>query len=234
MSHSEKRVAVVTGASTGLGFGVATRLVDAGWTVIGISRSGDKLAKAHESLGELFEPCAIDVADYGQLSSVTALAAGRRIDLLVNNAARFRMAPYMDCTVADIDAIVDTNLKGTMYCTHRVLPLMTRPGGRIINIGSVAGTHGIAGQAIYCASKYGVDGFAEALGQELGADGIAVTTIYPGGIDTPLWNEDNPYLGDRSMLLQPADVADMVAYIANLPVRIVCKKVVVFPSNEWH
>jgi len=229
-------VAIVTGASTGVGFDIARRLVQNRWTVIGFSRSEEKLAKARHLLGERFESYRVDIQDFDQVAAAV-VRAGRDVglvDLLVNNAARFKMASFAACTANDIDAIVDTNLKGAMYCTRCVLPLLNRPGGRIVNIASVAATHGIPGQAIYCASKFGLDGFAEALGQELSPSGVHVTTIYPGGIDTPLWNSDNPYPGDLSEALRSDDVASAVEHVANLPARVICKKVVMFPSNEWH
>ena len=144
------------------------------------------------------------------------------------------MERFSECDVKDINVIIDTNLKGTVFCTNEAIKLMKGNGGRIINIASVAATHGIKNQAIYCASKYGVDGFAEALNQELIEEGISISTIYPGSTDTPLWDkENNPYPGDLSKILKPEDVVNMVEYIANLPKMVVLKKVVMFPSNEW-
>jgi 3-oxoacyl-[acyl-carrier protein] reductase len=110
-----------------------------------------------------------------------------------------------------------------------------KPGARIVNIASVATTHGSAKQAVYCASKFGVDGFAEALNQEVIERGISITTICPGGIDTPLWKPATPYPGgDVSKLLASGDIADLVEYVANLPERVVLKRLTLFPSNEWH
>lgn len=236
MNEGAGRVAVVTGASSGLGLEIARGLVKRGWSVAALSRNAEKLAHLGSVMGECFEPHTVDVADHDRVAQVFDKIRERHniVDLLVNNAALFKMAPYGKCTVADINGIVDTNLKGTMYCSHSVLPLLRRPGGRIVNIASVAATHGIANQAIYCASKYGVDGFAEALGQELEADGIGITTICPGGIDTTLWNGLNPYPGDSSKLLKAEDVAGVVQYITELPARVMCKKIVIFPNSEWH
>lgn len=228
--------AVITGASSGVGTEVAARLIGKGWRVFGIARNRDKLEGVRGELGEHFVPVAADVRKSQDVTAAFATIAETtaRLDLLVNNAAVFKMAPYQTCTLDDIDAIIDTNLKGTLYCTHAALRLLGR-GSRIVNIGSVAGTHGIATQAIYCASKYGVDGFAEALNQELIGRGIAMTTLAPGGIDTPLWQaEGNPYPGDLSKILQPGDVAALVEYVADLPERVVLKKAILFPSNEWH
>lgn len=232
-----KKIAVITGASSGVGLEISRRFIAKGWTAIGFARTEAKLAAAKKSLGEKFEYFALDVTNADQVSAAFAKIGERHgtIDLLVNNAAVFKMAKFSDCDVKDIASIVDTNLKGTLFCTHRALPLIRKPGGRIVNIASVSATHGIENQAIYCASKFGVDGFAEALGQELRADGIHITTVCPGGIDTPLWSQEgNPYPGDLKKLLQPDDIARMVETVTDLPPNVVMKKLIVFPSNEWH
>lgn len=235
------KTAVVTGASSGVGTEVAKRLVARGWKVYGLARSPVPLEMVRAELGAGFVPVPTDVRQASSVAAAFATIAasltgkdGPRIDLLVNNAAVFKMAEFATCSLSDIDNLIDTNLKGTLYCTHAALALLG-PGSRIVNIGSVAGTHGIANQAIYCASKFGVDGFAEALNQELIGRGISITTICPGGIDTPLWQDaSNPYPGDLSKILDPGDVAGLVEYVAGLPQRVVLKKAVLFPSNEWH
>ncbi len=230
------KTAVVTGASSGVGAEIARRFVAQGWQVFGLARNTTALSTLQRELGTTFQPVPVDIRQVESVTRAFAQIAKQvsSIDLLVNNAAVFKMAPFAACSVADIDTLIDTNLKGTLYCTHAALPLLVA-GSRIVNIGSVSGTHGIATQAIYCASKFGVDGFAEALNQELIGQGISMTTICPGGIDTPLWQEDgNPYPGDLSKLLTSGDIAAMVTYIADLPARVVLKKIVVFPSNEWH
>jgi NAD(P)-dependent dehydrogenase (short-subunit alcohol dehydrogenase family) len=231
------RVIVITGASRGVGLEAARRFVAKGWKVVGIARSRSSLEAARSALGPAFEYEAADVSRDQEVAKAFGAIRERHsvIDVLVNNAAVFKRAPFAACSPADIAAIIDTNLKGTMFCTLAALPLLRRPGGRIIHIASVAATHGIPEQTIYCASKFGVDGFAEALGQEVTSQGISVTTICPGGIDTPLWNaETNPYPGDLAKTLRSADVVQLVEMVADLPSHVVLKKVVTFPANEWH
>ena len=226
------KVAVVTGASSGVGLAVARRFVAKGWSVHGFARTRAALEAAHAELGTRFAPHVVDVRDAAQVHAAFARLA--KVEVLVNNAAVFRMKPFWQCDDADLDAMIDTNLKGTLRCTRAALAKM-EPGARIINVGSVAGTHGIANQAIYCASKFGVEGFADALGQELQPRGIAVTTVAPGGIDTPLWQaKDNPYPGPPGKILEADDVARLVEYVAELPPHVVLKRVTLFPSNEWH
>lgn len=229
------KTAVVTGASRGVGLAVAERLLGKGWSVVGLARDRAPLVAAREQLGERFTFETVDLRDGpGVRSAFQQLGAKHgSFDLLVNNAAVFKMKPFRECDDADIDAMIDTNLKGPMRCTLAAVKWM-RAGSRIINIGSVAGTHGIENQAIYCASKFGLEGFADALGQELRSAGIAVTSVCPGGIDTPLWNATNPYPGDLGQILKPADVASLVEYVAELPPHVVLKRAVVFPTNEWH
>lgn len=226
------KLAVVTGASSGVGLAVATRFVAKGWRVLGFARTRSALEAARETLGERFEFDAVDMRDARAVQQ--AFERVGKLDVLVNNAAVFGMKSFWECDDAELDAMIDTNLKGTMRCTRAALARM-QSGGRIINIGSVAGTHGIAKQAIYCASKWGVEGFADALAQELQPRGIAITTIAPGGIDTPLWKtESNPYPGPPGKILESDDVAKLVEYVAELPPHVVLKRVTMFPSNEWH
>ena len=230
------KTVVITGATSGVGLALCRRFLATGATVVGLARDADKLAAVPaQPVAGRFLAKAVDVRSAAAVQQAFAALRDelQQIDLLVNNAAVFKMAPFAAFTLEEIDNIIDTNLKGTVYCTHQALPLL-RPGSRIINIGSVSGTHGIENQAVYSASKFGVDGFAESLGQELSKRGIHITTVCPGGIATPLWNATNPYPGDESRLLQADDVVDLVEHVASLPERVVFKKAILFPSNEWH
>jgi 3-oxoacyl-[acyl-carrier protein] reductase len=230
------RLAVVTGASQGVGLETCTRLVRGGWTVVGLARQARGLAAAAEKEASKLFYLQADVTKAASVAAAFAAIRERHgsIALLVNNAAVFQLKPFTEYSAADVDQIIDTNLKGTVFSTLEALKNM-KSGARIVNIASVAATHGIAGQALYCASKFGVDGFAEALNQEVIEKGISITTICPGGIDTPLWNPQNPYPGgDVGQLLTSGDIASLVEYVANLPERVVLKRLTVFPSNEWH
>jgi uncharacterized protein len=233
------KVAVVTGASSGVGLELSKSLINIGFKVVGLARNYEKLKALQESLGEAFNFYSVDVSQSREVSMVFNQIGQKYglISLLVNNAAVFKMKAFSECTIEDIDQIVDINLKGTLYCTHSALKWLSPGISRIINIASVAGIHGIKNQAIYCASKYGIDGFGEALNQELLEKGISLTTIFPGGIDTPLWNEEknNPYPGKNKVnILKPKDIVSLVEYVAVLPSNVVVKTVIIFPSNEWH
>ena len=158
------------------------------------------------------------------------------IDVLINNASVVQMKKFEEQDVDIIDSIIDTNLKGTMYVTHFALPaILKKKHAHIINIDSVAGTHGIPDQAVYCASKHGVVGFGDVIAQELIDRGIKVVTICPGGIRTPLWNtETNPYPGDIEKIMDPQEIVDLIDFILKQPETTLYKKIILFPANEWH
>ena len=231
---------VISGSSSGLGEELANRFTKLGWMVLGIGRNHEKLNSLEKKFGKNFKGFVADVTIKEDVVKTFNDIQDQfiNIDLFVNNAAVFKMKEFSESSFEDIDSIIDTNLKGSMYCTMKVIENMKKnlkSEGRIINIGSVASTRGIENQSIYCASKYGLNGFAEALSQELIDKNISITTIFPGGINTPLWNKDNPYPGnDKEKILQTKDIVDIVEYISKLENRIVLKNLTIFPNNEWH
>lgn len=232
-------VMVVTGASSGIGLELARKFTSKGWTVFGLARSRAKLEAVANELGSRFRHATVDVSDRDQVRAVfrEIEATTGPIDVLINNAAVFRLAGFMEHSWDEIDTIIDTNLKGTIYCTKAVLEgMLSRGHGRIINISSVAGTHGLPGQAPYCSSKYGVNGFAEALNQELIEKGVSIATVCPGGVNTPLWDpKTNPYPpGDVEDALDANEIAAFVEFMLSRPAKVIFKQNILFPSNEWH
>jgi uncharacterized protein len=229
------KVIVITGATSGVGLQVVETFLENNWIVIGLSKDLKKLNSLNNRLNDrYFHHIATDISNsqsvinaFQKISQITT-----HVDVLVNNASIFKQKPFIDFDIQEIDNIIDTNLKGTIYCTLQCLKLMSI--GRIINIGSVSAIHGIENQSIYSASKYGINGFAETLNQELIKTGIKISTIHPGGIDTPLWNSKNPYSGDVKNLLKPKDIVDIIQYITKLPDNVVLKNITVFPTCEWH
>ena len=157
------------------------------------------------------------------------------INILINSAAIFETTRFSTQGFEKISEILDTNLKGVIFTTRCVIERMIqKKSGRIINISSVSGCRGIENQAVYSASKHALVGFAESLSQELANTGVQITTLCPGGIDTPLWNETNLYKGDKRQLLTAADVCRLILFISEQPSRIIFKSVVFYPSNEAH
>lgn len=223
------KTVVITGASRGVGLTTAIRFLNRGWQVIGLSRS-------HANLDDDYDHISTDLRRYDSIQNAFHYIQQHydTIDLLINNAAVFKSTSLLNHSQSDIYDIITTNLLGTIFCTQLAIPLLRKNTSRIINVASVSGMHGIENQTIYCASKFGIAGFAEALELELQKEGILISTIYPGGIDTPLWNKNNPYPGDVNDLISSEDVADVIEFIADLSPHIVMKKIVMFPTNESH
>ena len=229
----------MTGAGRGLGREIALAFARAGADVAGTARTRvqieDTIAGI-EVLGCRGLALVADVTQELQVRTMVeqALAEFGQIDILVNNAGVAEYGPFVEQEAADWRAMIDTNLMGTLYCTHALLPsMLDRSQGLVINIASVAGIHGLPNEAVYCASKHGVKGFTDALAVELKEKGVRVGGIYPGGMDTPFWDVQT-YGGDRSRIMDPTRVAEMVVGVATQPDGILVREVILFPTNEWH
>lgn len=218
---------VITGATSGVGLTCVDHFLNKGWCVIGIARTL-KGSKKHKN----FHFIKADIKKYSDVKLAFDIIKKEfnKIDILINNASIFKTKQFIKFDNAEIDNILDTNVKGTMYCTLESIKLMTNES-RIINLGSVSGLYGIKNQAVYSASKHAINGFAESLSQETN---IKITTINPGGINTPLWNDNNPYNGNTSELLKTIDIVMLIDYITNLPINIILKNITIFPNCEWH
>lgn len=191
MDSLRDRVAIVTGASRGIGRAVARRLGAAGAAVVAAAREQHAEAAAEEirRAGGRAVAVSVDVTDPVRIDAMVraAIDAFGRVDVLVNNAgiARDRLALRM--TVADWDAVVATNLTAAFTCARAVLrPMLKQRSGRIISVGSVVGQMGNAGQVNYAASKAGLVGFSKALAREVASRGITVNVVAPGMIETDL------------------------------------------------
>ena len=228
---------VITGASSGVGRASALRFAGEGYSVCALARSANKLDElAMEAAGKI-HPYSTDVSDPKQVERTFGeiLENHGKIDVLVNNAGITTGGRPID--FAMIDRIIDTNLKGTLYCTFAALPSMRENGGgHVVNVASIAGVDISAkgSDGLYAASKHGVVAFSEALGKMVRREGILVTALCPGGIDTPLWNDENQYPHDKSAMIRPEEVADIIAYILAQPKRTLFKNVIFVPVvEEW-
>jgi NADP-dependent 3-hydroxy acid dehydrogenase YdfG len=233
-----KNIMVITGASSGVGEALAVHFASHGYMVCAVARKSGRLDTLATKIGDnaFTYPCDLRSVDEVKTAFTNIYKDHNHVDVLINNAGVFELKPFREQDVETIDRIVDTNLKGTMYCTYFAMQSMIeRKDGRIINIASVAGTWGMPGQVIYCASKHGMVGFGDALAQELLEYGVVLNTICPGGIDTPLWrSKDNPYPGDISGLMKPEELVDLVSFVLEQPKTTLYKKIMLFPTNEWH
>ena len=237
MSAPDGKTVIVTGASSGVGEALVRRLARQGRRVYAVARSEGKLEELARAFPGLVVATPLDVTDAAAVAAaVTRIESNYAIDALVNNAAIYQRAPFAEQDLQKVSDILDTNIKGTMYPTHAVLPAMIRRrSGRIVMVNSVAGTRGIVNESVYCASKHAIVGFSDALMQEMIPHNIQVAVLNPGGIDTSLWNRDgNSYPGDKTKLLKPEEVAEMIHFVMDAPDRMLFKRMVFFPTGEWH
>jgi NAD(P)-dependent dehydrogenase (short-subunit alcohol dehydrogenase family) len=230
------KVAIVTGGSKGIGRGIAEALVREGVNVCISARSRSEIDKSVAELlalgGGRATGIVADVRNYAQVKSLfelTAIEFGG-VDILVNNAGIGMFQTVEETTPDDFGAILETNLFGVFYCCHEAIPLMKkRGGGYIINISSLAGANPHPKMAAYNASKFGLNGFSEALMQEVRHEGIKVSYIMPGSVNTE-FGGDTPS-EDRSWQLQPEDIARVVLDLLHHDDRALPSRVEIRPSK---
>lgn len=229
------QVAVVTGASRGIGLAIARRLGQMGARVSLCARNAANLERAASDLraaGIQVLALRTDVTrgdEVASLVSETQRMFGP-VDILVNNAGIGIFGPFQEQTEADWNAIMDTNLKSVFLVSRAVAPeMIRRKTGHIINIGSLAGKSAFANGAVYCASKWGLLGLTGCMAEELRAHGIRVSAICPGSVAT----EFSPHAGkDPARMLQPEDVAHAVAALVTQAPGSFISEVLMRPTQK--
>ena len=215
---------LVTGSSKGIGKAISIKFLDNGYEVVGLSRGEPTIQN------ERYTHYSVDASSAAKLLSLCEGIGN--IDILVNNAAIFQYKDFSSMNLGDISEMVDINLKGPIFTTGVFLPYINN-NGRIFFINSVAGLEQLENQSVYCATKHGLTGFAGVLGKELQDRGIKVTSIHPGGVNTPLWDSLD-FHNDVKKLLRPEDVSDMVYFITQQNSNVETKTIKMYPDIEWH
>ena len=224
--------ALVTGGTKGIGRAIAESLIKAGIRVTITARKQHEIAQVVSQLNAIGPGTATghvcDVRDYNQVKSVFADLDG--LDILINNAGVGIFASVESMSVEDFHAVLETNVFGVFYCCHEAIPIMKKHGGGyIINISSLAGANPHAEMAAYNASKFGLNGFSEALMQEVRHDGIKVSYIMPGSVNTA-FGGDEPS-NEKSWQLQPSDIAQVVMDLLEYPDRTLPSRIEIRPSR---
>ena len=238
MSQLTNQIAVVTGAGRGIGRAIALKFAAAGADVACISRTlenAEKVAAEIRALGRRAWAHAVDVSDPAAVAAAAEkiLAEAGRVDILVNNAGITRDGLLMRMSEADWDAVLDTNLKGAFTMTKAFTrTFLKQRSGRIINVASVIGLIGNAGQCNYAASKAGLIGFTKSVARELASRGITANALAPGFIETDMTAELKPEMKAEllkqiplAQLGQSEDIAEAALFLAGPGARYITGQV---------
>lgn len=234
------RVAVITGASSGIGAATARALAADGYKVALLARRLDRIEALAQDLGESSIAIQADVTDRDSL-----LAAAQRVqdelggaDVLVNNAGIMLLGPFSSAQHTDYRAMVEANLLGAITATEVFLDQLKAGGGDLINISSVAGRTARAGNGVYAATKWGMNGWSESLRQQL-LPGVRVTLIEPGIVDTELpthithaATREAVQKGYDAATVKPQEVAEVIAFVLARPRHLAINEILLRPADQ--
>ena len=212
-----EKVVLITGASSGIGLHTAKLFQIKNWKVAATMRKPETSSELDNIVD--VEKIRLDVTDPGSIDEAVVIALEKfgRIDAVVNNAGFAVVGPFEAATQEQIERQIETNLYGSFYATRAIIPYMKQQGGgTIVNIGSRVGKIGVANIAPFSAAKFALAGFGQAIGAELRAYNIFVTTIFAGMINTDIYPL-NPSEAFRRQLMTARDVADAVLWTCTLP-----------------
>lgn len=207
---------MITGGGRGIGRALALRFAADGVKICVAARTSgelDQVVTEIEAAGGEAIAAQFNLRDHGSIESAVYRAMdflGGEMDLLINNAGIFDVKPFEECDPGMIQKFFDVNILGAMFATQEALPaLREAASAHVINISSTAGLQGYPGSSVYCATKYALRGFSDALREEFREEGIRVTTVYPDATDTTIFDGVNLDL-DRSTMASPESVAEAI------------------------
>ncbi|MBK8711840.1 MAG: SDR family NAD(P)-dependent oxidoreductase [Niastella sp.] len=225
------KIAVITGASSGLGAAIARALVAKECRVYGLARNTEKLEQIKNEIGENFIPVVIDIANKDLLDTwiQKTFHEDHLPDILINNAGAGYFTKIDALTFDRWHEMINTNLNGTFYCTSLLVPFMKKNKNtcHILNIGSILGKTTRAEGAAYSATKYAIQGFSESLFKELRSYKIKVTCVNPGSIDTHFFQESGIHA--HSNMLQPYDIAIVITQLIETPDNLLVDEITLRP-----
>ncbi|MFC2144791.1 SDR family oxidoreductase [Actinomycetota bacterium] len=231
------KVALVTGASKGIGRSISKSLASKGINVLLAARSEELLNSLKNEIKDSGGFAKVYPVDLRKNNDILDLFKQIKndfdqLDILVNNAGVIKSGNIIDFSMEDFDMLVDINLRAVFSCCQQALKLMIpAKKGYIINLSSVVGIKGYPKQTAYGSVKHGIMGLTKALAAEVAEHGIKVSVILPGGVDTDLIREARPDL-DSSVLMQPEDIADTVLYLLELPGRAMVDQIYIRRSKS--
>ena len=241
----EKKIAFITGATSGIGWSTAIQLAIVGYAIIGCGRRKERLDELKESLpkGTPFHPLTFDVSKKTDVyEAIDSLPTNwKEIDVLINNAGNAHGLDFIhEGNVDDWDAMMDINVKGLLYVSKKIIPgMVARKSGQVINIGSIAGKEVYPRGNVYCGSKYAVDAITKGMRIDLNPYGIKVMGIHPGMVETEF--SLVRFKGDVSRAkttyqgydaLTADDIADIIVFAVTRPAHVVMADVLVLPLDQ--
>jgi NADP-dependent 3-hydroxy acid dehydrogenase YdfG len=241
-------VALVTGASSGIGEATALALAEEGAAVVLVARRRDRLEALAERISGRALVVESDVTDLSQAQGAVAAAVGElgRLDILVNNAGVMLLGPIVGAPVEEWQRMVELNLLGLLYCTHAALPHLLaaaeaepRSVADVVNVSSVAGRVARLNSGVYNATKHGVGAFSESLRQEVTARHVRVTLIEPGATATELAFHNRPEILEGMAqtfggieIMQAEDIAESIRYAVTQPRRVAVNEILLRPTEQ--
>ncbi len=236
MESLSRKLAVVTGGTRGIGRAIAERLLNEGAAVAICGRSNESVDAALGALRPLGRVIgmAADVTQADQVSGFFTAVDHEfgGLDILVNNAGQGVFGKVADLTLEQWRANIELNLNGPFYCSRETLArFRKRGGGFIVNISSLAGKNAFSGGAGYNASKFGLNGFSEAMMLDHRYENVRVASIMPGSVDTGFSGGPSDRSGDTSWMIAPEDVAEAVAMVLRMPARTMISRIEMRPAQ---